>query len=545
MQMSTIITSAVQDRIRFTVRQMISQYGFPQSDRDDLASELTLAILQAEPNYDAERSKPATFIAMILRHQVLTLIRRRKSQVRVDPLDDECMLDVPVGIEGTISGICDTSSGTDNSFNATGNADIRFDFENAWSQLTPFHRQVCLQLWQGETIQTISQKYGISRTSLYRQLDGIRIHLANAGIAPAHTTAVTPLPRSRKKDRKKGSLTMTEIKTSTYSMWQTFRNCRKACEWRYIQELVPLTTAHALTFGSLVHAGLQHWHQHGDLDGMLALIDQQCLRRTQDADVNHNWQLARAMLTEYSQCYATEAFRVVALESPFSMAIHNPETGKASRTFQLSGKVDGIVEEDGQYFLLEHKTTSVLDGSYLERLWLDMQIILYSHALERIHGIHIAGVIYNVLCKTRLRQGSGETEAEFAVRRAELLAKSKTGKSSAQRKMPESDVEFQQRLQAKYADPTMFHREVILFTPDQYAELEAELWELTQQYLYARRRNAFYRNTSQCFAYGRQCAYYPLCRANGAQHVIDTLYERRPSHEELLVPEAEAATPVF
>ena len=545
MQASTLITPAVQDRIRYTVRQLIDRYGFPESDRDDLTSELMLAILQAEPRYDPERGQPSTFIAMVLRHQVMNLMRIRQDQHRIEQCSDECLVDMPVGIDGLMHGACEASSMMAISHQTTATADNQMDFETAWSLLTSSDRQVCLLLWQGETINTISRQRGISRAKLHRQLDGIRMRLSNAGIAPVHTTASTPSSRSSNTRREKGSPTMPEITTSTYSMWQTFRNCRKACEWRYIQELAPLTSAHALTFGSLIHAGLQHWHQQGDMDGMLALVDQQCLRRTQDADVNQTWHLARAMLTGYARCYAKERFRIVALEAPFSMSIRNPETGLSSRSFQLSGKVDGIVEEDGQYYLLEHKTTSTLDGSYLERLWLDMQISLYSHALERIHGVRIAGVIYNVLCKARLRQGTGETEAEFEARKAELLAKSKTGKSSAQRKLPETDEAFQERLLAKYADPTMFHREVILFTPDQYAELETELWELTQQYLYARRRNAFYRNTSQCFAYGRQCAYYPLCRANGAQHVIDTLYERRPPHEELQVTDAEAASPVF
>ncbi len=33
----------------------------------------------------------------------------------------------------------------------------------------------------------------------------------------------------------------------------------------------------------------------------------------------------------------------------------------------LAGKVDGIVKKDGQYFLLEHKTASLIDSGYLER----------------------------------------------------------------------------------------------------------------------------------------------------------------------------------
>ena len=48
---------------------------------------------------------------------------------------------------------------------------------------------------------------------------------------------------------------------TTYSMWSLFRNCRKACDWRYQRELVPLERNHNLNFGSLIHECLEIWHR--------------------------------------------------------------------------------------------------------------------------------------------------------------------------------------------------------------------------------------------------------------------------------------------
>ena len=333
--------------------------------------------------------------------------------------------------------------------------------------------------------------------------------------------------------------------TVTYTQLSTFRNCRRACQWRYVRELAPLGKTPALQLGSLAHRALQQWHQTGDLASVLRLLDNACPTRGCDDGQRQGWHLVRAMMRGYAARYAEESFRVIALEAPFTMPVRNPATGRRSRRFHLAGKVDGLVEEHGQYFLLEHKTTSHLDGDYLERLWMDMQICLYSRVLSIIHGIPLAGVIYNIIGKAQLKQGKGETEEEFLLRKAELLAKNKSGKTSATRKEPESDAAFQERLRAKYDDPAMFHREVILFTPDQYAELDAELWELTRQYQDALKRDAFYRNTAQCFSYGRPCVYYPLCRAGGAEHVIATLYERRPPHEELQDASPEDNAPIF
>ncbi len=320
---------------------------------------------------------------------------------------------------------------------------------------------------------------------------------------------------------------------TTYSMWNAFRNCRKACEWRYVRELVPLQRDHKLSFGSLIHQCLETWHGGRDLTAVLDLIDSSIPSRTQDESQKADWHLARAMMAGYAACYRTEDFEVVSLEKTFEGSITNPATGAPSRSFVMAGKVDGIVRIGREHFLLEHKTASQLDADYLEKLWTDLQVTLYCHYIEQCLGIRIAGVIYNVLVKAKLQQSRGETEAEFEARRAELIAKSKTGKSSAARKMPESDDAFAERLAAKYRETGMLHREVLYISRDQFDAMKADLWEFTQQFLDCRRRGVFYRNTSYCHANHRTCAYYPLCRAGGSENVIANFYETKPPHEEL------------
>jgi hypothetical protein len=334
--------------------------------------------------------------------------------------------------------------------------------------------------------------------------------------------------------------------TTTYTFWNTYRNCPRACSWRYLHELVPHSRSINLRFGSLIHECLEHWHQHQDIAAVQELIDRTCIQRTHDLDVKQAWHLASAMMMGYVMRYPDEKFTVIDVERVFSGIITNPVSGKPSRTFMLAGKIDGLVEIDGETFLLEHKTTGCLDSSYLEKLWMDFQLQLYAHALEMYEGIKVAGAIYNILVKSRLRQGQGETEMEFQQRAAELSAKNKSGKSTATRKLPEADRDFQARLRAKYVEPEMFHREVLYFSRDQMHEVASELWLLTQQFLEARKNGWFIRNTAYCFNYGTPCAYYPLCRANGAQHVIDNLYEHRQPHEELFATNDDAdTTPVF
>jgi hypothetical protein len=332
---------------------------------------------------------------------------------------------------------------------------------------------------------------------------------------------------------------------STYSMWSLFRNCRKAVDWRYLQQLVPLERDRNLHFGSIIHECLELWHRQRDLALVLDLIDSRCGARAQVEDQKRDWHLATAMMRAYAVRYAEEEFETVALEQVFEGPIVNPATGASSRRFRLAGKVDGVVRIDGEYFILEHKTVSQIDSDYLERLWTDFQITLYAHYVEQTMGIPITGILYNVLVKARLQQSRGETEEEFEARRAELLAKSKTGRTTARRREPESDEDFQRRLAEKYADPAMFYRERLYLSRDRFDVLRAELWELTQAFLDARRRGVFYQNTSFCFNYQRPCPYFALCRSNGNPNVIENFYQRAESNEELRVLAAGSPEPAF
>ena len=140
-----------------------------------------------------------------------------------------------------------------------------------------------------------------------------------------------------------------------------------------------------------------------------------------------------------------------------------------------------------------------IDDDYLKRLWADFQVTLRANYIERHLAMPISGVVYDILVKAKLKQAPGESVLEFSKRRDTLIAKSKSGKSTAKRQLPESDELFAARLAAKNSAPSMFHREIVEFDNQRRAELSFELWELTQSLLDARRRNAWYPNTSFCF----------------------------------------------
>ena len=159
------------------------------------------------------------------------------------------------------------------------------------------------------------------------------------------------------------------LMTSTYSMWSLFRNCRKAVDWRYIQQLVGLERDGNLHFGTLVHQCLELWQQCRDLGRVLDLIGTLCPNRLYDEGQRRDWHNATAMMKAYAARYAAEEFEVVALEKTFQGPIVNPATGAASRSFVLGGKDDGIDHLIKSGYQLLNLITYFTTGEDESRAW--------------------------------------------------------------------------------------------------------------------------------------------------------------------------------
>jgi len=322
----------------------------------------------------------------------------------------------------------------------------------------------------------------------------------------------------------------------TYSALNAFRNCPQKYKLRYVDNLAPRERAEALAFGSVIHEALQRWYllSNGDprLFKVLDQVDAQFPARQSNPTQRKYWHLARAILGAYAARYADEEFEVVALEKEFHAELRDPKSGRPHPTIRIVGKADGIVRVGKELYLLEHKTASSLDGNYLDKLWTDTQIALYCHYLRQ-SGFPIVGVIYNVLLKARLEPRQGETEEEFQLRREALAAKNKTGRSTAKRQEPETDLDFAARLAEWYRKPEAFHRERIYLSEERLRLLQEEVWEIARQTMESQQRGTWLLNTSYCFSFQRRCDYLPLCQSGFNENVRANLFDIVPAHEEL------------
>lgn len=266
----------------------------------------------------------------------------------------------------------------------------------------------------------------------------------------------------------------------TNSTMGQFKNCRKAFYYRNVLQLVSRFESDARGIGSAIHKGLET----GSVEEALALFDNIFPSDQEETNkLETNKAIVQAMLEGYFELYGSGFEGEMQQEKQFEIDIINPKTGAKSKTFRLAGKVDGLLKQDGKYWLVEYKTASAVDKSYIDKLMLDQQLTTYIYALQKQENIKIAGVIYRILRKPSIRQTKKETINQFI-----------------------------DRLIQDYKDrPEFYYYEERLYrSQEDLNEFEAELWDITQDLLKCRNEGLWYKNTGRCKDWGK-CEYIPLC----------------------------------
>jgi hypothetical protein len=338
----------------------------------------------------------------------------------------------------------------------------------------------------------------------------------------------------------------------TFSRLSAFRNCARVDYYRNNLNIVPNQEDDtALRFGTLMHEAWEAYFSGVPLYSILISIGKKLTdgNSTIDpdkfnlenivADKKKMYHLACSIMKAYAEKYPIEEspYIPVALEYQFLGEIYNPfsKTRCKNRHFAVGGKVDGIIWEKatGFYYILEHKTASSIDQGYLDKLWSDSQICLYSIWIEQILGIKIAGVLYDIAVKPLLRQREGETLDEFELRKEAAIAEGKNP-NRLRMKVAETDEEYAERLLEKMHEPMSLHREIIPMETFQRETLTVEMWHWIAAMHKARKTGLYLRNTGQCYAfYGKPCPYLQVCRSGDAEHIIANYYHEKGSHAEL------------
>lgn len=330
----------------------------------------------------------------------------------------------------------------------------------------------------------------------------------------------------------------------TNSRMKTARACLRLDQLTYVEGWRAVREEAALRFGSLFHAGLEAWWLAtmaglaGDerLDASLAALS------GESDPFDHA--RADALLRGYDVRWGDERYEVLAVEHAFEVDLTNPDTGAASRTFRLAGKVDGIVRDmSGRTLLIEHKTSSEQIGpgsEYWRRLQIDSQISTY-YAGARSMGFDVEGCLYDVIGKPGIKPlKATPIEDRKYVEPKSRACKECKKKAPATGPHVEDGIEcvdgrivtdpggrLYANMRAEDETPDEFHarlvddiaanpnkyyqRGVVVRLESEIAEAAADAWMTAQIVRDAVRTGRAPRNPDACSRWNRTCQFFDVC----------------------------------
>lgn len=242
-----------------------------------------------------------------------------------------------------------------------------------------------------------------------------------------------------------------------------YKSCKRAYFFKYIEELVPVQDAEPLVAGKTYHSMIENLYKTGGVE----------------VDVENNPKIS-AMAKAYEK-YIYPKFSVVETEKEFEFNF--------SEYISLVGRFDGIAE-DG--CVVEHKTTSQdIDEEYIYNLQWDEQILTYMLASGKNE------IYYTVCKKPTIRQKQNETAEEYYERCCAWYAED-TDKKIRVIKVTRNEKEVQEH------KALLRHMASIMFVDEEDYKFLKEHGDTSCE-------NIFYRNCSNCTAYGRKCEYASIC----------------------------------
>jgi hypothetical protein len=323
------------------------------------------------------------------------------------------------------------------------------------------------------------------------------------------------------------------LTNSSETCWRT---CHRKYQLQYIEGIRPEHTSDALRMGDAFHQGIEQIKNGLTIDQAIEVVnglyESAQLPPWQTIEEFH---VERVTVIELIRGWATRyagdmIVDYVEVEFEFLLPLVNPETGRSSRTFQSSGKIDGIARlPDGKLVVVEHKTASgPIDpaSDYWRKLTMDSQISRYVIA-ARDKGHNVSGVVYDV---TRKPEISPKKVAELDSEGKKIVTDNLTGdrvylkngeprQSAGDGMTLKSRVETADEYAARLRDDITsrpefyFCRMEIARTERDLESYRREQWMMSQEIQNAQRNNLFYKNTSACTAPYR-CQYFDIC-ANG------------------------------
>lgn len=214
------------------------------------------------------------------------------------------------------------------------------------------------------------------------------------------------------------------------SSLESWLACPRKAFWALIHSRGGYKSA-ALTFGSAIHKGLEAWYKGNDARLCLMDAEAELMKNPPDVGEWRDFNCLRNALEKYFDKYRIEPFEVIPdrVEVPFELPLgvikierNVPNKGLLVKGFdgegpfyirnlyiQWTGKIDLLVEQNGDFWNLDHKTTSIGGPSYFDQFTLSQQFIGYNWAARELDNKPYRGTILNLLInRKRSEKGQGK-----------------------------------------------------------------------------------------------------------------------------------------
>lgn len=272
-------------------------------------------------------------------------------------------------------------------------------------------------------------------------------------------------------------------------------SCYRQLQYRSLNKRILAAERPALNFGSAIHLGLEHRYKtyqnksvdeayYNDLVGLLGPFFEQHETPTEDWRTL-NW--CMRLLRKYNEKYDIEGFNLLVgpdgkplVELPFALPLYTHTHGATSIPVVYSGKIDLPISIDGEVFIMDHKTTSMMGSMFWDQLRRSSQQKGYVWAFENLTGTRVTGYQVN---------GIRSKEPPMYVQAGKT-----TGKLSPESWWNES-----------------FQRERFIIKPGELEEWKNNTIDLVEEFFFHYNKGYMPMKTTWCSHYGK-CQFYDVCQ---------------------------------
>ena len=196
---------------------------------------------------------------------------------------------------------------------------------------------------------------------------------------------------------------MTDEITVSNSQIKTFRRCRKAWAYKYIEKLEPKEKKRAPYLGNWIHRCLETYYKEGDWKiGHNEYLKQwdSLFEEEREELSKKNGPLPDAVkriLFSYLWYWKHDGWKVLDVEYEFDLVVGSFSYKGVKVVVHVTGYVDLVVEDeqDDTRWVIDHKTTGNIPEQNAFHA-MDPQLLIYPVAVAKKHG-SITGVQYNYI----------------------------------------------------------------------------------------------------------------------------------------------------